>query len=297
MKLSYANVMATVAVVMALGGTATAAVTLPRNSVGSKQIKNGQVRSRDIRNATVTGADVRPGSLTGAHVADGSLASADVADGSLGGADVADGSLGGADVHDGSLRGADVGDGSLGGADLANGAVRGAKIADESVTGADVKESTLATVPNASRLDGIDSTGLSRSGGRVFSDGFTDGAGDLELGVPGYGTFFLFCTNNNTPGVPGDDLVRYGYSHDLGNNAVQGMRATFADNVLDDGETTLFNPDAPQNNLIFGADRVEVDQYLRSRSGDKAIRISAWGFDDETSTTDCTGMIEAQILR
>jgi hypothetical protein len=131
----------------------------------------------------------------------------------------------------------------------------------------------------------------------VFSDSFSDGADDLSVGVPGYGSFFLFCDNHNTPGLPADDSVRYGYNQLLGDDAVQGLSATLADGILDDGRTTIFNPDAGQNGTIIGADRVAVDHYLRSPGGGKAIRISAWGFDDETSTTDCTGMIEAQILR
>ena len=42
-KLSYANVTATLALFIALGGTSYAALTLPRNSVGSKQIRSRAV--------------------------------------------------------------------------------------------------------------------------------------------------------------------------------------------------------------------------------------------------------------
>src|SRR4051794_15509172 len=41
--LSYANVMSTIAVFIVLGGGAYAATKLPKNSVGTKQIKNGAV--------------------------------------------------------------------------------------------------------------------------------------------------------------------------------------------------------------------------------------------------------------
>lgn len=47
-KLSYSNVMATVAVFIALGAGAYAAVTLERNSVTSKHIKDGQVKPADL---------------------------------------------------------------------------------------------------------------------------------------------------------------------------------------------------------------------------------------------------------
>ena len=42
-SLTYANVMATVALFVALGGGAYAATALPSNSVGTKQLKNRAV--------------------------------------------------------------------------------------------------------------------------------------------------------------------------------------------------------------------------------------------------------------
>ena len=47
-RLTYANVMSTVAVFLAIGGGAYAAVKLPRNSVGKSQIKNGAVTHRKL---------------------------------------------------------------------------------------------------------------------------------------------------------------------------------------------------------------------------------------------------------
>src|SRR3954447_18260830 len=57
-KLSYANVMATVALFIALGGSSYAAFVLPRDSVGSKQIRKGAVRSTEIRDRSITVRDV-----------------------------------------------------------------------------------------------------------------------------------------------------------------------------------------------------------------------------------------------
>ena len=62
-RLTYANVMATVAVFIALGGGAYAATTLPRNSVGSTQIKKGGVHSSDLARNAVTSAKVKNGTL------------------------------------------------------------------------------------------------------------------------------------------------------------------------------------------------------------------------------------------
>jgi hypothetical protein len=53
-RLTYANVMATIAVFLVLGGGAYAAFHLPKNSVRSKNIKNGQVRQSDLAQAAVS---------------------------------------------------------------------------------------------------------------------------------------------------------------------------------------------------------------------------------------------------
>jgi Collagen triple helix repeat (20 copies) len=60
---TYANVMATLAVFVALGGGAYAATTLPKNSVKSKQIANGQVKPADIAANAVNSAKVADFSL------------------------------------------------------------------------------------------------------------------------------------------------------------------------------------------------------------------------------------------
>ena len=52
-RLTYANVMATLALFVALGGTSYAAVTLPRNSIGAKQIRPGSVRSSDVLDSSL----------------------------------------------------------------------------------------------------------------------------------------------------------------------------------------------------------------------------------------------------
>ena len=80
-RLSYANVTATLALFVALGGTSYAAITLPRNSVGSKQIranavgtaelKRGAVKSRDIRQRTIGVGDISTAARTSLRGATG----------------------------------------------------------------------------------------------------------------------------------------------------------------------------------------------------------------------------------
>jgi hypothetical protein len=57
-KLSYANVMATIAVFIALGGSAYA-FHLGKNSVGTKQLKKNAVTGAKVKNHSLTGAPCR----------------------------------------------------------------------------------------------------------------------------------------------------------------------------------------------------------------------------------------------
>jgi len=67
-RLTYGNVMATVAVFVALGGTSYAAA---------------QITGKDIRNGSVTGSDLRNGSVTGRDVKNRSLSRADLKRGAV----------------------------------------------------------------------------------------------------------------------------------------------------------------------------------------------------------------------
>jgi hypothetical protein len=58
-----ANVMATLALIVALGGTSYAATSLKKNSVGSKQIKNSSITSSDVKNNSLTGSDIKESKL------------------------------------------------------------------------------------------------------------------------------------------------------------------------------------------------------------------------------------------
>jgi hypothetical protein len=66
--LSYANVMATIAVFIALGGSSYAIV-----QVGSEDIADGSVKSRDIRNRGIAERDVRTNALGARSIREKSL--------------------------------------------------------------------------------------------------------------------------------------------------------------------------------------------------------------------------------
>jgi hypothetical protein len=58
LRLSYANVTATLALFIALGGSSYAALRLPRNSVGPTQIRAGAVHSSEVKNGSLRTADL-----------------------------------------------------------------------------------------------------------------------------------------------------------------------------------------------------------------------------------------------
>ncbi|HEX8105851.1 MAG TPA: hypothetical protein VF533_24760 [Solirubrobacteraceae bacterium] len=61
--LTYGNVVATLALFLALGGGAYAAAKLPKNSVGAKQIKRSAVGSSEVKNGSLKAGDFDEDSL------------------------------------------------------------------------------------------------------------------------------------------------------------------------------------------------------------------------------------------
>jgi hypothetical protein len=129
-NISPAMVIACLALVVALSGTSYAAFVLPPGSVTSKQLKNRSIRKVDIGKRTLASLAGKPGPQ-GPIGPRGPAGPVGVAGGDLAGR-----------FPNPSIRA---------------GAVTGQKVADDSLTGTDVDEQTLATVPNADKLDGFDS--------------------------------------------------------------------------------------------------------------------------------------------
>lgn len=65
---SPALVIAVAALFVALGGTGYAALRLPRNSVGTIQIRNGAVINPKIRNGTILGSKLKNGTVTAGKI-------------------------------------------------------------------------------------------------------------------------------------------------------------------------------------------------------------------------------------
>jgi hypothetical protein len=79
-RLTYANVVASLALFLALGGVSYGVAT---GSIDSRELKNNAVRSKDIRNNTVLGTDIRNGTIRSADVGNSSLRAEDFGAGQL----------------------------------------------------------------------------------------------------------------------------------------------------------------------------------------------------------------------
>jgi len=78
-RLTYSNVLSTVAVLLALGaGTAFAASQLAKNSVGTKQLKKNSVTAKKIKKNAVTAAKIKKGAVNSAKIADGAVTGTDI---------------------------------------------------------------------------------------------------------------------------------------------------------------------------------------------------------------------------
>src|SRR5262249_49604905 len=81
-RLTYANVIATLALFLALGGGAIAASQVGKKSVGTPQLKANAVTTAKIKKNAVTNAKIKASSVTSDKIKDGAVTFADLAPGS-----------------------------------------------------------------------------------------------------------------------------------------------------------------------------------------------------------------------
>lgn len=174
-RLTYANVMSSLAVFLILGGaTAFAAAQLGKNTVGSMQLKKNAVTAAKIKNEAVTNAKLKAGAVTETKIASGAVTSA-----KLGENAVINGKIGESAVTTGKLAGEAVTTGKI-----ANDAVTGAKIDENSLSGV-LKNLTYEGKSTGSNSEPKNLTvdcGAGRKAIGGFYDAF-DFGGDVRISV------------------------------------------------------------------------------------------------------------------
>ena len=77
-KLTYANVMATIAIFFVLTGIGFAVAKLPRKSVGNKQLKNNAVTSKKIHKDAVNAPKIKTGAVGRSEIASGAVSTSEI---------------------------------------------------------------------------------------------------------------------------------------------------------------------------------------------------------------------------
>jgi hypothetical protein len=83
-RLTYANVMSSIAVFLVLGGATALAAGLAKNSVGSKQLKKNAVTAAKIKKNAVTTAKIKNSAVTTAKIKNEAVTGAKVNEATLG---------------------------------------------------------------------------------------------------------------------------------------------------------------------------------------------------------------------
>ena len=185
-RITYANVMSSLAVFLVLGGGAAVAAGLGKNSVGTGQIKRNAVKVGKLAPEAVRAGKLAKNAVPTNRLRNNAVSNEKIADGA-----VTEGKIG-----DGAVTTNKLGDNAVTEGKIANDAITTGKIANDAVTGDKVKESTLGEVPsaaNAQTLDGksasdiamwafVASNGtLFRSSGGVASTNVTTGTYNVSF--------------------------------------------------------------------------------------------------------------------
>lgn len=134
----YADVVATLALLFALGGTAYAATSLGPNTVGTPQLKDNAVTNPKIHGHAVTAGKLDAGAVTNAKLADGSVDALKLLDFSVTNSKLGTGAVTNSKLGTGAVTNSKLGAGSVTNSKLGSDAVTGSKVAANSLSLADL---------------------------------------------------------------------------------------------------------------------------------------------------------------
>lgn len=129
-KLSYSNVIATIALFIALGGAAVAA-GLPKKSVGPQQLKRGAVTTAAIKRAAVTSGKLAPKSVIAGKIGANAILPGNISNGAVTSAKIGTGAVIAASIKNGVVTTNKLDNEAVTAAKLGKGSVTLAKLGDE----------------------------------------------------------------------------------------------------------------------------------------------------------------------
>jgi|tagenome__1003787_1003787.scaffolds.fasta_scaffold20604183_1 hypothetical protein len=194
-RLTYANVVATLALLFALGtGGAYAA-----NTIGSSDVIDESLLSQDIKNGEVKDTEIAPDAVNTTHIKNGAVKADDLANDSVRGGKILAGTVSGSKLADGAVTSAKVLDdtqagGGLGGADLApdsvgsseikTDAVNATEVADDSIDAGEIVDFGLSNQDVGVLFAQVNTDGtLANSSGGVTATRISAGVYDVDFGI------------------------------------------------------------------------------------------------------------------
>jgi hypothetical protein len=182
-KLSYANVVATLALFLALGGGAAFAATqLPKNSVGPNQLKKGAVTPAKLKKGAVTAGKIAPQAVVAGKLGANAVLPGNLGNGIISSDKIANGAVIAASIKNGVVTNNKLQNGSVSTAKLADGAINAAKLAEKSIGQAKLSfepalVGTVSALKTGQTLRGIFDVG---AGGKSTLEG------DIAKGLVNY---------------------------------------------------------------------------------------------------------------
>jgi hypothetical protein len=145
-RLTYANVMSTIAVFLVVGGaSAFAASQLGKNTVGSKQLKKNAVTAAKVKKEAITAAKIKNGAVNAAKLAAGAVGTTQLDKAAVTGEKLAANAVTGEKLADNSVTSTKIANNAVIGTKIADNAVTSTKIAAGSVTASKLGPITVQT--------------------------------------------------------------------------------------------------------------------------------------------------------
>lgn len=129
-KLTYSNVIASVALFAALSGVAVAA-GLPKNSVGPNQIKRGAVNTKKLKNQAVTSAKLGNKAVTAGKLGPNAVTPGNIGNGAITSAKIGNGAVIASSIKNGVVTTNKLQNEGVNSAKLGKGSVTLSKLADD----------------------------------------------------------------------------------------------------------------------------------------------------------------------
>jgi hypothetical protein len=204
-RVTYSNVIATMALFIALGGVAVAA-GLPRNSVGPNQLKRGAVTAAKIRKQAVNSAKLAPKSVIAGKLAENSVGPGNIGNGAVTTAKLAANSVIASTIDSEAVTTTKLGKEAVATTKLDNESVTSAKLGKGSVTAAKLSDEIgplIGTLKSGQTLRGVFDMGAeskSARGATSFQFPLLKTPGISPTDILKFGQ-----TNANCPGVGSDE--------------------------------------------------------------------------------------------